>query len=121
MCKQKGFSLIEITVAMGLLGFVSIGVMKLFENINSGTRTVAKRSAVQDFNNSIKNQVMGKRDVCSINALMAFENQSLVSLPKNDVGVAGISNKIVVINGVRQLEEGKASKSGQHRVEKIVH
>lgn len=121
MCKQKGFSLIEITVAMGLLGFVSIGVMKLFENINSGTRTVAKRSAVQDFNNSIKNQVMGKRDVCSINALMAFENQSLVSLPKNDVGVAGISNKIVVINGVRELEEGKASKSGQHRVEKIVH
>lgn len=37
--KQKGFSLISVMVAVGLLGGVAVGVMKLFDNINKGQST----------------------------------------------------------------------------------
>ena len=49
-----GFSLIEVMVAVGLMGIVSLGVMKLMNNMSKGQKSVQSSMELDNFIKSVQ-------------------------------------------------------------------
>ena len=52
--QDKGFSLLEVIIAAGLLGAISLGVMQLTKNMQTGQKTVELKGEKMDFANRMK-------------------------------------------------------------------
>jgi type II secretory pathway pseudopilin PulG len=52
--KENGFSLVEVLIAAGILGAVSVGVMQLTKNMQQGQKTVELKGEKMDFSNRMK-------------------------------------------------------------------
>jgi prepilin-type N-terminal cleavage/methylation domain-containing protein len=80
---QKGFTLAEIVVAAGLLGIVSLGVMRLVDNMNKSQKTFETKSEIVLVTNSIA-QSLTNEEACK----NTFSGINLVT----DSSVASIQN-----------------------------
>jgi len=74
--RQGGFSLVEIMVAAGLLGAISLGVMQLTQNMNKDAATMEIKSNILGMRNRIQ-QILLDQNSCSntINQLVAGSPQ----------------------------------------------
>lgn len=65
MINNKGFSLVSVMVAAGLLGGLAIGVMQLFENINKGQNFAQSIADELDLRSEV-NLILGNEKHCRI-------------------------------------------------------
>jgi prepilin-type N-terminal cleavage/methylation domain-containing protein len=71
---QSGFSIMEIMVAMGLLGVMSMGIMRLLDNTSKAQKSIEMKSDVQNLHNQIL-KIM--KDEASCTATINFLNYGL--------------------------------------------
>ena len=74
--KNFGFSLVELTVAMGLLGALSVGVMKLMENSNKAAKTIESKDEILQITNQI-NDILRNPNNCEATLGSKTENNSV--------------------------------------------
>jgi len=56
--RQKGFTLVEIMVAVGMMGMVTVAITKLMENANKAQKTVTQVSNVLDVTNMARRALL---------------------------------------------------------------
>ena len=61
--RDSGFSIVEITVAMGLLGALSLGVMKIMENSQKAAKNIENKDEISQFQNEI-NDILKNPNNC---------------------------------------------------------
>jgi type II secretory pathway pseudopilin PulG len=79
---ESGFSLIEITVAIGLLGLASLAVMNLSDNVNTSTKRAETLLSRSQFTSALAN----------------YAQSALACLEYKGLGSFGTSPKAVVFN-----------------------
>lgn len=78
MFNQKGMSLIEVTVAMGLMGAAAVGFMTYTQNVAKTESRQAVKNSIADVYAQTK-EYLRSNDVCQFNAEGAFLGQVLGS------------------------------------------
>ncbi len=78
---QKGFSLIEIMVALGMLGIISLGTMQLMTNMTKGQKGMTFKSNIDQIVNEVK---MAMRTEANCTATLTGLSPSTSTQPVND-------------------------------------
>ena len=78
---QKGFSLIEIMVALGMLGIISLGTMQLMTNMTKGQKGMTFKSNIDQIVNEVK---MAMRTEANCTATLTGLSPSTSYQPVND-------------------------------------
>ena len=63
--KNHGFSLVEVMVALGILGTISLGVMKIGENMNRTSKNMNQQLDAVQLSSKVQNLLRDK-EVCNI-------------------------------------------------------
>jgi len=113
--KQSGFSLVEVMVAAGLLGLVSLGVIQLFQNINKGQADVQSES---DYSSLIQEAtlLLSKEKACQASLSgFVFNGSTIKANPQSGVEIWSIDQ-----TGARSSKKIFANKKyGKLLIDKI--
>lgn len=102
MDNQKGFTLIELTIATGLVGVLSLGALKLYEDSSSHLSKITSRSGAEDVVSNME-RVLSNPSYCK-NALGGVSvSSTATSLGTNGSLDSTIMSYTHPINGVTKL------------------
>lgn len=107
---NSGFSLAEISVAVGLLGIASLGVVKLSENVSTSTKNAEADLVKSEFVSALGNYVNSPTACAEIRMMGPF---SAVPRPIvfNNWKIAGVNDKQGIPTMIKGISEGKKFKN----------
>lgn len=74
---QRGMTLLEIMISVAILGIISVGVMKLMENMNKTSRTASKAGDIESVTREIQN-ILNVKESCSVTVFGALGNGNTI-------------------------------------------